>query len=690
MTPSFVRLAAGSTLGLGVAALAALALPAPTFTTRSIVGVDAPEQAMRLAMAQGARDAIRSQPVLARAAATLLAANVKAPEPSLEERAAVLGDFKTAHATGQEARLANALPNKVRTSIGEGSATVDVIASDEQANVAAQIANAVAEAFLADEEDHAFDVRRRRDAAAAARMDGLIKAASTAHARLAALGGATVEPGQLPINAATQIAQAQGRADTIRAIIASGTPPLSDRKDVPDSVATLQRTYLDLTAQLSKARETFGDRHTTIISLRDGVARASASLTAEWKRLERVAQSEADAARIRDGALHRADGPVDASHRAATEDARAAVARADEAVARAASSRSDAPDEHVYRIYARAPVPSAANGFSGPVRGAIAALAGLAAFLLTLTLPARRRRIAAGPVGLLERQPQAAATPAAVVIPVNDRVETASVPEVELERREPTVRSEEVARPRSEAPRASDTALKEALHAILVRLDTNAIQGDVPTIMVAANDGDIATGPIALSLARAAAASGRRVLIIESDRPQPTLAGFADPDGEPTLIDVLGTLRVGLAPALDGERLTLAPAFRKSQQIASALARGGEAPFIEEIAAAFDLLVIDGGKAGGDAAPADVYLRIARYTSRRDDERFLAAMGAVPGSLAGTMVGRVFVAPTAATAVPPLGLDPEETPRSARQAPGRQRPTAVERIPMPRRKIGLR
>ena len=688
---------AGLALGIGAAALVAVALPAPGFTTRSIIGVSAPEQSTRQALAQAAREAMRSKPVMTRAAASLLAMNIAPPEPSVMQRVALLAGFGGARDTGREARLAEILLAKVRTALGEGSTTVDVIASDERPEVAAQIAGAVADAFLADQEDRALELRRQRENGAAARTEALIKTASAAHARVLSLGGTMIDPAQARALAAAQSGQAEGRLDTIRAIIASATPPLSDRKDVPDAVAALQRTYLDLTARLATARETLGDRHTTIVSLREGVARASANLTAEWKRLERIARSELDAARGRESALRKPDASADAARRAAIDDARAAAERADEAITKAETTRLESGDEHIYRIYARAPVPSVASGFPGPLRAIIAALAALVSFSCALVAPGRRREtLAVGPERASMTADPAKAAPAkrpartSFFEQETDEAETIAVPDttIESESRE-TRRHEITASGRTEPVREADVGPKEAMRAILARLEAIETQGEVPTIMVAAIDGEIATAPVALALARAAAESGRRVLVIENARPRPALAAFADAESEPVLIDVFGTLRVALELAVDGGGLTLAPAFRNGRRIASALARSGETPFIDEVAGAFDLIVIDGGRAGPDEAVADTYLRVGRYTSRRDDERFLASLGAATEAFAGAMIGRVFVAPTTPRATqPPVRLVDEEPAPQARVS--RPRPTMADRPSMPRRALARR
>jgi hypothetical protein len=155
------------------------------------------------------------------------------------------------------------------------------------------------------------------------------------------------------------------------------------------------------------------------------------------------------------------------------------------------------------------------------------------------------------------------------------------------------------------------------------------------------------------------------------------------------LIDVFGTLRVALEPASDEDCLMLAPALRNGQRIAASLAREGATPFVDDLAAAFDLIVVDGGRAGSDRPAADACLRVGRYTSRRDDERFLAMLGAAREAFAGTMIGRVFVPPSQPfPARRPSRVVVEDAPPEP--AVSLSPRVVAERAPMPRRKVAMR
>ena len=230
--------------------------------------------------------------------------------------------------------------------------------------------------------------RRKRDIDAIALVERLNAQATAARRRLAALGGAEADPAQIRAAAAAQTATAQARVDIIHAIIASGAPPLSDRRDVPSGIETLQGTYLDVTRQLAKARETLGDRHTTVISLQNEVKHAAASLTAEWRRLAHLAEAELGTARQREAMLRTTDTAADATRRDAIQEARRSVQVADDNITRAQGEQRETPiDERTYRLMARAPLPTTASGFSVVSRVLVAGGLGLFVFWIGLRLP---------------------------------------------------------------------------------------------------------------------------------------------------------------------------------------------------------------------------------------------------------------------------------------------------------------
>ncbi len=195
--------------------------------------------------------------------------------------------------------------------------------------------------------------------------------------------------------------------------------------------------------------------------------------------------------------------------------------------------------------------------------------------------------------------------------------------------------------------RRLDPTLLDALRGIAADLEALAAGNmSIATVMVVANTVGADTGAVALALGEAAAELGFRVLVIEGERARPTLAEAVAPQGDPLLVDTFGALRVAL-PAERGAGLFLAPAFRDGARIAAALARNTQAELVDDLAAAFDAVVIDGGRAADSAAAglnADAFIRVGRFASQKDDAYLLDAFGAPPEALLGTVAAGRFVA----------------------------------------------
>ncbi len=200
-------------------------------------------------------------------------------------------------------------------------------------------------------------------------------------------------------------------------------------------------------------------------------------------------------------------------------------------------------------------------------------------------------------------------------------------------------------RPSQPTSRTLDPDLRDALRAIAADLEGLA-SGRMASVMVAANAAGADTGAVALALGEAAAELGYRVLVLENERARSTLAEAVAPDGDPLLVDAFGALRVALpAERLGG--LFLAPALRDGARIAAALARNTQAELVDDLAAAFDAVVIDGGRAADSAAAgwnADAFIRVGRFASHKDDAHLLATFDAPEETLLGTVAAGRFVA----------------------------------------------
>ena len=686
------------------AGVTAMALPSSVFQASAIIAVDEPSAALRFAAARSAADLAVSKPVIARAASSLNG-TVVAPTAALAERLGVVTGL--AGATGAVARLADALVPTVSASAGDGLVEVRARAADGAR--ASRVATALAEALVAEEEGSAAAAAGRRELSATARTDLLRGTASAAHANLAALGGSEIDPVDALAVAAAATRAAEARLVAVHAVIAAGTPPLGAGRELPQSAAALQQTYWDLKKQLDKASESMGERHTTVIALRDGVARAAAALTADWQRIERAAAGEATVARSREAVL-RKSATVDPTKRAAVDAARTAARLADAALARAAvapvvAAFANAP----LRLVAPAAVPASAVGLDGRQRGAISGGAGIGGFALAWLLARRRNRLAAparraDPASSSEAEnartdrvapPVIKETKASPVTSVEPAFAVGEATSFVAARRAPvdlvedpvparvsslqpdydffasewpddaaeSVDDERIAAMpfetasfdadphpslhRGASSHTIDPDLRDALRAIAADLAVLASGRTASAIvMVAANAAGTDTGAVALAVGEAAAELGYRVLVIEGDRARSTLAEAVAPDGDPLIVDAFGALRVAL-PAERFDGLFLAPALRDGARIAAALARNTQAELVDDLAAAFDAVVIDGGRAADSAAAgwtADAYIRVGRFASHKDDAYLLDAFDAPPEALLGTVAAGRFVA----------------------------------------------
>ena len=674
------RLATAALLALLAGTATALCLGTPAYRATAIVRVPDADPSTRVALVNGAIVGAVSKPVIARAAASLNGAGVALPPANLAERLALAVGVPGTRATGPGDRLIGALSSSLVAGPGPVAGTVEIAATLPRAEQASLVATGIAEAFVAEQDEIAAQARHRDDLAAAARFEVLRAAASAAHAKLSALGGDGAEPGATRAatdTATTDLASATARRDAIVRIIASGSPPLGEGKAMPAAVDALQTIYLDQIRQLAKARETLGDRHTTVVSLNEAVQRAAAALTSEWRRLKVAADADVAAAQARQD-VARGGGPkVDGIREAALAEARGAVRRADAALARADAAIADVVEAQPYHVIVRASAPTTAVGLPPLARLPLTLLAGLVAAALGMRITRRvppPAHAAIEPVGepVFRTVPVPAAAPVAgpaaevasevaSEVPAEVPAEPAADPvitldaSVEIAELQAAIAALSTPSERTfdmpflpPAPQLRDQdALRQAMRDILPELAAiEPRDGVPPTVMVAANEIGVTTMEAALAFGHVAADAGYRVLVVEGGRPRAELAIAADPKVDPILVDMAGGLRVALRAEGGGGVLFLAPCFKDGPRIASALARGGETPFVDDVADEFDLIVIDGGRAADCALEdwgADLAVRVARFASKRDDERFVATLKLTADALLGTMAGSTFV-----------------------------------------------
>ena len=669
-------------LALAAAVGASFVLPRAEYSAAAVVGVEGGPASLRPAMIQAAADAARSRQVAVRAASVLPAKFAMRPE---------------------------ALAAALQVDAGRVPGTLVLRAGDGDAERAASLASALAGALVAELEERATATGRDNDAADALKLSRLNEIAGEAHRKLAALGGDATGPVLARTSATTRAETLRARLDAIRSILAAGNPPLGAGRDVPPTIEALQTGYLDLTRQLAKARETLGERHTTVVGLQESVRHSAAELTAAWGRLAKATEQELGEART----AATAKVGLDPKRAAALDAARATARLADDAVARAATPRDD--DEARWHLIARASAPALADGLGLPLRVALAATAGLLVLLLGLWSIRRPRKdatleiaeanaAAAEPSFFDENAPLYEACVEEAILPetttqtclpedalvLRPRLEPAfaeppfepiHTPVPSHDERELADMLEEDAYAR---PSPIERDLVAALVDVLPAIDAVAPRAGVPIVMVATDEAAADTNGTALALGAAAATAGRRVLIVEAHA-RPALAAAAASDAEPALIDVLGETRIVLRAENGAGQVYVAPAFADGARLAADLVRAGTALVADDVADEFDLVVVDGGRvreAAALAAEADAVLRVVRVVTPRV-AGFLAALG-VDGSFLGTVVTAdpMFMPPVAA----PRAATPPARARAPLGPHPLRRPPQVEA----RRRVGAR
>ena len=123
-------------------------------------------------------------------------------------------------------------------------------------------------------------------------------------------------------------------------------------------------------------------------------------------------------------------------------------------------------------------------------------------------------------------------------------------------------------------------------------------QGNMPlTLLVTSLAAQAGKTRAAMALARAAAATGVRVLVIDASQHAPALAEFIPPGMQPDLIDLMGTMR--LCYDLP-DNISIVPIIAEEGMIVRRLMRREATRVIDGIKGHFDVVVLDGGTIGGD------------------------------------------------------------------------------------------
>lgn len=213
-----------------------------------------------------------------------------------------------AHSAGERARSALiALADRVTVRRPERTFVMDVTVKADTADKSADLANAVAQAYFAEQAAAHADMARKASAALSGRLDdlrGRVREAESAVESFKAAHGLVGTRAQLSseqqlVDANTQLAQAQGRLVLAQARY-DETQHLSVSRmegDTPEAVASptvalLRGQQADAKRRLDTALEQFGPRHPAVHDAQAEVDGIRRSITSELTRIGLAARVE--------------------------------------------------------------------------------------------------------------------------------------------------------------------------------------------------------------------------------------------------------------------------------------------------------------------------------------------------------------------------------------------------------------
>ena len=566
--------------------------------------------------------------------------------------ASLTGRGETAPA-GREDRIARAtaaLSRNVIVKRSERTYVIDVDVSATEAQKAARLANAVASAYIEDQAEAKAQAAARDSATLNERLADLGKRLAEAENRLTLYkqknqifdaNGKRISEQELGEGATalavarTKTADAKARYDQIKRIIASGRPADA----VPEALKSglidrLRGQYADIARQEATYATTLGAKHPALIETQNQLRQVQGLIGEELRRIASGAANDYQVARANEASV---DKQVAALKSVSNVAARASV-ELREREHDVDSSRI------VYDKFLRARETVGESGLDGPVARVIApAVVPLAASapktlnILGLALasglfggighafwreyldegarmplpvaqaPAPERPAPADtktrnwlPKWLRRRPARNAvvltgpdvAHPAAPETPMPETpVPETPVPQTTTPA--PIIATQ--VQPQPEAPQAPVRIPAHAATLLYAELagEARMWRGDTPlTLLVTSLEARSGKTGTAMDLARAAAATGVHVLLIDANEHAPALADFIPAGTQPDLIDLMGTMR--LCYDLP-DNISIVPIMEGEDMIVRRLMRRAANRVIDGITGHFDVVVLDGG-----------------------------------------------------------------------------------------------
>ena len=465
----------------------------------------------------------------------------------------------------------------------ERTYVVDVSVTSKDPEKAARLANAVAQAYLAEQTDVRSDAARQVSQSLSARLDELKNRVREAEDRVEAFkarnnivgaSGQLVNEQQLTeLNnqlsvARARTAQTRARYEEVQRLQQSqGEIGAFPEAVQSPTITALRSQYAEVMRREAEQKTSLGDRHPAVIEIEAQAQRLKRMIDEEVGRIALSARTEYDSARANEEALSRnlealkhntmATNEALVTLRELERDVQASRAVYEAFLVRARETgEQERLDTKNIRVISKADPPL--NRSFPPPNTLIAAAALIFGMAAGIGLVLMRAAPAGAPPSL--RPSLAAAEPSWPLAPSDAAVPVLAVlPEIDA-----TFGLDAAREPHS--PLAGE--MGKVLEAVWA---SHSKRGN-PSVLVAAFDDEDGAAAVSLSLA-ATAAARQRVLLLDSDLERRTLAAVDADDGEAGLVDV-AVGRRPLAEAVVRDRVSkinliafVAPASRRDRDI---------------------------------------------------------------------------------------------------------------------------
>jgi polysaccharide biosynthesis transport protein len=467
---------------------------------------------------------------------------------------AALGRQSTLSADASLTAL-NALRQHVRVTRAERTYVVSVAVSSREAAKAARLANAIAQAYLAEQTQVRADAARQISRSLSARLDELKESVKRAEDRVEAFkashnivdaNGKLVNEQQLS-DLNNQLAAARARTAAAKARldeIESAQSSNADAGAFPEAVQSqtitaLRSQYAEIMRLLAQQTTSLGDRHPAVIEIRAQAERLKRMIAEEVQRIALAARADYQSAKASEELLQRS---VDALKRNALatdadmitlrelqRDVQASRAVYEAFLVRARETgEQERIDTKNIQVISRADLPLYRSWPpSNKILALGAILLGIAAggglVMRRQTRQEARLRGTSGDsptlklaIGRRAVLPPAAAAP---VVPVLAKLPGLDGP------------------PGPNCADEQDTRFAAGIRTVYEAVRTTHNKSGNPSILIIASDAGDDTASVALMLAALAAAS-QRVLLIDTDLERRTIAAINTDESEGGLVDV--------------------------------------------------------------------------------------------------------------------------------------------------------